>query len=545
MPSYGIAEPDWKLFEYYVGNAAYDPVVVANDLDRIAALGMNSVSIFVYYEDMMNSNNILDMIEMCAERGLYVDLGIRPSAYPLLDYNEEQVEALLHHLHFHENEIIYTYDIAWEPRIGEYEDDRYIGRKGWDADWAAWINVQYGSLSHAEALWGVKLTKTEQGYPYVSNAMMDDQTGKYTKVVSAYYRFIDDQVAALMSEKMLHMESLAPNQMFSFRMNMSGNGLRTASFMPSTFCFDFQSLASSVAYMQPEGYQLGATDKEALQIAIANAYARYTQPDSPVVWKEIGLHVWDNTDDCNFDPDEKALANAAAYYEYSLEYLLNSYTSGVYAWWYAGGYRISETSDFGIFNPDGSDREITKLLREYAPKFINQGARPEADVLIEVERDGQDGGIFGIYEAAADEARKAYDQGLFFDFVDANMQSADDTVYADEVYKTAVGGTAEDGSYPLRYVNGMVKELRVVTEGGKKYAEVTICNTKQSTWRADTVSLVSTNKSSIKVNYTIGEEVDYLENVTVKFEIKSTGSIALRFEIEGVQFGSLYTATIQ
>lgn len=49
----------------------------------------------------------------------------------------------------------------------------------------------------------------------------------------------------------------------------------------------------------------------------------------------------------------------------------------------------------------------------------------------------------------------------------------------------------------------------------------------------------------MKVDCTITEDVEYLENVTVKFEIKGSGNVALRFEIEGVQFGSLYTATIQ
>jgi hypothetical protein len=188
---------------------------------------------------------------------------------------------------------------------------------------------------------------------------------------------------------------------------------------------------------------------------------------------------------------------------------------------------------------------MTALLREYAPKFINQGARPKADVFIEVERDNQNGAMFGIYEAVADQARQAYDNGQFFDFVDANMDGADDIVYADEVYKAAVGGTAESGLYPLRYVNGMIKQANVVTKNGKTYVQLTVCNTKQSTWRADTVSIVSTDSSDIELSYTITEDVDYLENVTVEIPVNGDGFLDLRFEIKGVEFGPEYTVTIE
>ncbi len=540
MPSYGIAEPNKDLFEYYVSAASYDPDVIANDLAHIKDIGMNSVAIFVNYEAMKHCNNILDLIDQCQELGLYVNLSIRPHAYPLRNYNEAQVETMIRRLHFHENETVYAYDIAWEERIGSYTgdrdrvgDSRYIGRDHWDDEWAKWIDLQYGSLSHAEQLWGVKLEKTKQGYPYVSDAMLDDQTGKYTKVTAAYYRFIDDQVAKLMNEKMLHMQPLAPDQLITFRMSMSGSGLRDASnAKPSTFCFDFQSLASTMAYMEPEGYRLGANDEQALQIAIANAYARYVQPDSPVVWKEFGQSVWDKSDDCNFDPDDDVIASVASYYEYSLEYMLKSYTSGVYAWYYAGGYRINENSDYGILNPDGSDRgEITALLREYAPKFINQGARPEADILITVERDGQDGGIFGIYEATAKAARAAYDNGQFFDFVNATTKDTDDVVYADEVFTAAVGGTAEEGLYPLRYVNGMIKSVEHNKDGT---ASITVCNTAQSVWRAGTVSVVANGE----IVATVDEEVDYLANVTLTVPLPA--DCTLRLCIEGRAFGMSY-----
>ena len=533
----------------------YDPAVVERDLARIKDLGMNAIAVWVDVEDMRDCNNILDLIRQCEEAGLYVDLSIRPNASPFKKYNEQDVETLIQRLHFHENDTIIAYDIAWEPRIGNYDGNwapgdkhgpgYFIGRQGWDDDFTAWTKLQYGSIAAAEAAWGVKLERTSAGDLLLTDAMLDDTTGKYQKAVAAYYRFVDDIVSQLIQEKMLHMEPLAPNQLISFRMSMSGSALRTSSFKPSTHCFDFHSLASTMDFMEPEGYQLNTTEANALQIMFANAYARYAQPNSPVVWKEFGYSVWADRVDGNFYPNESTLQMAADYYEYALDYMLTSYTSGLFSWYSCAGYRVDEDSDYGIFNPDGSDRPITALLREYAPKFINQGARKDA-VLIEIEKDDYIGGIYGMFDDVKDELVQAYEDGKCVTFVNKKQSSDGTYAYADTLLDYAVADAKpENGTYPLRYVNGMIKDFKVVTEGGKTYAEVTVCNTKQSIWREGTVSIVSYDGSDVAVDYTINEQVDYLENVTVKFEISGKGDVALRFEIEDVQFGPLFTKTIE
>lgn len=560
MPSYGMAETaamdtNEGYFEHYVSNESYDRDVVRYDLQHIKDIGMNAISIFVYYDYMKDCNNILDMISLAEEMGIYVNLSIRRNCYPLQNFNAEETEVLIKRLHFYENDNIVGFDIAWEPRIGNYDGNwspnnkrqgYFIGRQAWDDDWTEWVKTQYGSIAHAEELWGCKVEYTAEKKLYVSDAMLDDQSGKYTKMINAYYRFVDDQIAKEMIDGINLMQEWAPNGLFTFRMSMSGSGLRTGSYMPSTFCFDFQSLASTLAYMEPEGYALDATPEKALQIPIANAYARYVNPNTPVVWKEFGRQVWDKSrTDCNFNQSQSMMNASAAYYEYALEYMLESYTSGVYAWFYAGGFRIGEDSDYGIINPDGSDRPMTTLLREYAPLFINQGARPETEAVMEIERDNQLGGIFGIYEAAKEQAREYFDDGLYFDFVDANQTEAFEKVYADEVYTAAVGGTAEEGLYPLRYVNGMIKQANVVEKNGKTYVRFTICNTKQSTWRAGTVSLVSTDNSDIEFSYTFTEDIDYLENVTFEVAVNGDGFLDLRFEIEDVLFGPEYTVEIE
>ena len=347
-----------------------------------------------------------------------------------------------------------------------------------------------------------------------------------------------------MQEKMLHMEALAPNQLISFRMSMSGSARRTASQKPSTHCFDFQSLATTMDFMEPEGYALSSNEESALQITFANAYARYTKPDAPVVWKEYGYSVWPGSTDGHFNPNESQMQLGADYYDYVMRYALNAHTSGMFCWWAVSGYRVDENSDYGIYNPDGSDRALTKVLREYAPKFIAQGER-ENVAEIEIEKDDFVGGIFGMFDSLKDELAAAHDSGKCVTFVNKAQDSVDQYAYADTLLDYAVADAKPtDGTYPLRYVNGMVKSLECYEESGKTYAKITVCNTKQSIWRAGTVSLVSLDTSDFDLRYTLTEEVGYLEDATFTVELADSGALDLRFEINGVGFGPAYSVEI-
>ena len=117
--------------------------------------------------------------------------------------------------------------------------------------------------------------------------------------------------------------------------------------------------------------------------------------------------------------------------------------------------------------------------------------------------------------------------------------------YADETLDYATGGTDAEGIYPLRYVNGQIKSASTFTENGKTYMKVVVCNNMQSTWRAGTVSLVSTADSAVKVDVTIDQELDHLEEVELVFEVTEKGSCRLRFEVGGIEFGMLFKITVK
>ncbi len=540
MPSYGVAEADGAMFEHYISDGAYDPTTILYDLQRIKDIGMNAVSIFCYYDYVKDCNNILDLVNKCEQMGIYVDLSIRPYAYPLNDnYSYEQVQTLVQRLHFNENDNIIAYDIAWEPRVGSYEQNSmYVGRQRWDDDWLQWIKDNYGSVDHAFSLWGTKIPLNNRGVPVITDAMLDNTASTYKKAIAAYYSFLDEVIAANMQLHMVAMQALAPQQMFSFRMSMSGSTMRSPGTYPSNMCFDFQSLASTLAFMEPEGYALGLSDEASLQIMFANAYARYTKPEAPVVWKEFGRHVWAGPSNSNFSPSSSLLRVQEEYYRYALDYCLKSYTSGMFCWYYAGGYRIGENSDYGILNPDGSDRPVTQLLRDYAPLFINQGEREVIEITI--ERDDYVGGIYGMFDAVKAQLASAYKQGKAVTFINKQQTSATEYAYADELLGYAVGGTAADGQYPLRYVGGQIKNVEFTTENGAQVAKITVCNTKQSSWRAGTVSVVSIDGSGVTLGGTVNEELSYLEETTLTVPVSGSGKAILRFKIGDTLFGIRY-----
>ena len=547
-----------SAYDGWMSPGDYDPDVIANDLARVKDIGFNAIAVWCEWNIPVESNTILDLIRQCQELGLYVDLCMTNNgpAYPLRGFNAEKVTKWIQTLRLHENDTVISYDIAWEERIGQRDGkwiagintvDPYIGSKDWEDDFLSWVNVQYGSLAHAQQLWGVTLPiASDTGEPYVTAAMMDDTTGEYHAVTAAYYRFLDDHVATEMIRKGMYLyDDIAPNQLVSFRMSMSGSAYRTDYFKPSTQCFDFQSLAPAFDFMSPEGYQLGVTGDAALQVAFANAYARYTNPNSPVVWKEFSANNWSGKVDSNFNPDMIVQNDAGQFVDLVLGQMYNAYTSGVYYWWTMPGLRGDENGDTGAWNPDGSDRPVTTALRKWAPIFKNQGARKAPDVTIKVERDNQAGTIYGMFDAVLTQMCDAVNAGKSIAFVDNNGSTGANNVYADTVMNYAVGGTATSGSYPMRYVNGIVKDVTKATKNGQDILLVTVCNTKQSTWRSGTVSLVSTSDSDLWIaRKTINQDVAYLQDVVLEVPIYDSGDVKLRLEINGVPFGPLHIGTV-
>lgn len=91
-------------------------------------------------------------------------------------------------------------------------------------------------------------------------------------------------------------------------------------------------------------------------------------------------------------PDEAAIARQAEYHEIFYRTVLAAGAHGTAPWWWPGGYRVDERSDFGICNPDGTPRPAALHAAAYAPRLKTPRAARTPDTWIVVDRDAHAGG---------------------------------------------------------------------------------------------------------------------------------------------------------
>jgi hypothetical protein len=195
-----------------------------------------------------------------------------------------------HRLHLFD--IIYAYDIAWEPFFGTLEQ-----RRDYDVQWNAYLEKKYGSIAIAESAWGVPAARY-QGAVSSPTKMQLGRDGPYRKMVSDYRHFVDELVHGHYQQAADQIRALDPNHLISFRMTVTGDPtFDGANNMP----YDFQGVSRSMDFLSPEGYgRIG--DWERVKPGIFTvAYGRYCAPDKPVLWAEAGVHAW-NVQTMQLDP---------------------------------------------------------------------------------------------------------------------------------------------------------------------------------------------------------------------------------------------------
>ena len=172
--------------------------------------------------------------------------------------------------------------------------------------------------------------------------------------------------------------------------------------------YDFPGVARSMDFMAPEGYgRIGSWQRVRPGIFTV-AYARACAPGKPVLWAEAGTNAWDTRQQRT---GTEGLDFQRTFYTDFYRMVLESYSNGVVWWWYPGGFRVNERSDFGIINPDGTDRPVTKVIRQFADRVLAPRAIPTPDTWIELDRDADARGLYGAYQHVAGEFWRALEAG--------------------------------------------------------------------------------------------------------------------------------------
>lgn len=395
MPSSGIGLANWRHFEHWVGRGAYDPEVIERDLRRIKAMNLNSVSVFIYHESL-GAQHMLDFLRRCDAHDLKVNLSLRPGTP--LDFHWSEVKEMIETLRLAQNDTVFAYDLAWEPR----HEARSL-QTDYAMLWPAWVEKRYANVELARKAWGVgeaDFTFEISDFKSLAAPPMKwfTQDGPWRRLVADYRLFLDDLLREKYAEARRLVKSIDPNHPVSFRMQHAGDAtFNWDAFLP----YDFYGLADAVDVWEPEAYgRIGDWEKVKPGRFTAD-YARLCDATKPVVWAEMGYTVWDNQ---HMRPAPEKLEFQARCFSDFYRMMTESSADGIFFWWYPGGYRLNERSDFGIVNPDGTDRPVTKIIREQGAKFL-AARKPDAkpDHWITVDRDRDARGLFGIYEAVKDE----------------------------------------------------------------------------------------------------------------------------------------------
>ena len=392
MPSSGIGVTS-EYFEYWLGRGAYDPSVIQRDLERVRGMGLNTVSVFIHHQSLP-ADHLIDFLRRCERLGLRVNLSLRPGTP--LDFRWNEMRELIEHYRVAQNTTVFAYDLAWEP--SHY--DQAHQEKAYTAPWNAWVVKRYNSLTNAQAAWGAPfdLRNSTLAIPRMSELTQD---GPWRQRAADYRLFLDEFLGAKYAEARRLVNSIDPRHPVSFRMQLAGDPtFLSAGLLP----YDFFGLAGAVDIWEPEAYgRIGDWDKVKAGEFTA-AYARLCGPAKPVMWAEMGYSVWDLA---AMAPQPDKLAFAARFYRDFYRMLTESGADGVCFWWYPGGYRVNEKSDFGILNPDGTDRELTRVIRAEGRRFLEAAKPPAPDSWIRVDRDRDARGLPGIYESVKEEYWKA------------------------------------------------------------------------------------------------------------------------------------------
>lgn len=390
MPSSGVGRDhpqDDADFENWLGSSAYDPDIVARDLDNIKRIGLNAVSIFCY-ADSVKSGNLLDFLRQCRERGLKVDLSLRPGTP--MDFQWDAIRPIINNYRLKEDDTVIAYDLAWEPFFGGDQE-----REKYNESWTAWVVKKYGSIENAVKAWGYQ--------PRMSGAWISGPSGQqlsldgeWMKCVIDYRLFVEQLVGERYAKARDLVRSVDPNHMVSFRMTETSDPTYN---WDSNMPYDFRGLAHSVDIFAPEGYGRMGAWSNTRHGWFEVEYAHAVNPDLPVIWKEAGQSAWQ----AGLDQAQAArLKEQGEAISTFYRMLKSSGSNGVYWWWYPGGFRTNEQSDFGIINPDGSDRPATKAIRVDGPSFLKSPAPITTDEVVDIRLDQHATGLYGAYKDVQD-----------------------------------------------------------------------------------------------------------------------------------------------
>lgn len=378
-----VAGLDSARFQrHWLSPEGYDGDWVERELAILAGLGMNAVSIQI--NDVRQARPAADFLDRCRQQGIRANVYLA-GMHPVESPDNTLWTSIIAEGRLGRNAAVYAWDVAWEPHFGNVER-----RARWDGEWTDWLIEQYGSPEAAESDWGAELPRRQDRPASPSDEQLAAD-GPWRVMVAAYRRFADDLISRAYGRRKREALNLAPYTLFGCRTGWGGTGTEWAQ---RGMQYDLASGARHLDFLSPEGW--GYAPGHIHEAGILTAYAHCVSGGKPVFWSEFGHNITFAA------PADQAAWQERTYREF-YAMIERSGGRGAAGWWYPGGYRVNENSDYGIVNPDGTLRPAASTSRDYADRLRRSSAAARIAPARLMDRDADARGMYGIRLAVRDD----------------------------------------------------------------------------------------------------------------------------------------------
>ncbi len=528
-PRSAIATEQVDYLYHWLTPGYYDPDQIDNDLRLLKSMKGNFIAIRAHYD--INRRTLLDFMRRCRKYDIYVYLSlqrhkvtIEPHYFEVITmpfmFEKALVEDFIKETRIVNNPALMAWDLIWEPSNWVFQDNvTMFGWDGnpnyrqlWDEAWAAWITERYGSLENAQADWGMSVPRRTDGHITSPSDKQFSKDGPWRVMVAAYRRFMSDLMDRLYNQTCRTMRELDPNHLLSYR---QGNLPPTDHTLTSTL--------KHVDFFSMEAYSFPPKENGVNKVGFVNRYLAFALPDKPFMWNEYGYGgPWGK--------HTRHLDGEDVVYQYRYVDMVNreaykNGANGIAPWWFAGGLRASEKTDFGITTPEGTLRPSGESVKRYGELYAVQApTRPQPDTWLMIDADAHSGGLWYLTNnngADAYEKAAAQDRVLGIRTLGTGTNSANTPLLA-------VGNTLYNGKNPPKYLNAEFNWLKIKSGDGewtgvpdgshiqvpaktKILVRASVGNLQEATWLSPessgaqfgAVYLASTGKSECKTAHAI------------------------------------------
>ena len=574
-PRNAIATEQIDYLYHWLTPGYYDPEQLDDDLQRLQDMGCNFIAIRAHYTE--NRRTLLDFLRRCLNHDIYVflflqqhEVTVEPHYFqgimmPFL-FETDKVTDFIKETRITNNPAVMAWDLIWEPSVWLFQDNvTMFGWDGnpnlrdrWDDDWLNWIDERYGSLANAETDWGVPAPRRADGHVTSPADSLFEKDGPWRVMVSAYRRFMSDLMNHYWNDTYRQLKKLDPNHLISYRQgNLPPND------------FTLTSTLKHVDYYNMEGYSFPPKENGVNKAGFVNRYLCYVFDDKPFMWNEYGYggpwgkytHHLDG-EDLVYQGEYVEMINSLAY---------KNGANGIAPWWFPGGLRASEKTDFGITTPEGTLRPSGESMKKYAAMYRNTPPeRPVPNEWFTFDTDAHSGGLWYV---AFNDGADAYEQATT-DNKTLGVKTPGTGTTSANTPLLAVGNTKYNDKNPPKYLNAEFNQVRLyigdkgwvtvgngdtvrVSPGVPILARISVGNLEQATWltsdeckgQPGAVFLASTGKSKLACYQGIEKNTPWLHDSEFDFQltngISGNTPVELRMRAEDrAWFGEIFRFTL-